>query len=236
MGTVGDHCKDGEEVDNFWIALALTALAGLSTGIGSMLAFFSKKSNAKFLAISLGFSAGVMIYVSMIEIFHKAQNALINELGQVKGSWVTVIAFFGGMLLIAVIDRLIPSSENPHELHSVEEICADCPEGSHHIEQVQKRAEAEKNRKLLRMGLFTALAITIHVSRKGYFVAAQNSAGDSHCHCHCLHNIPEEIAVSVDILSGSKKAFSIPSLGFCKPVGASGLSVLLPFMNAVLTG
>lgn len=232
-------------MDNFWIALALTALAGLSTGIGSMLAFFSKKSNAKFLAISLGFSAGVMIYVSMIEIFHKAQNALINELGQVKGSWVTVIALFGGMLLIAVIDRLIPSSENPHELHSVEEICADCPEGSHHIEQVQKRAEAEKNRKLLRMGLFTALAITIHNFPEGLatFVAAlqEPQLAIPIVIAIALHNIPEGIAVSVPIYyaTGSKKkAFFYSFLsGFSEPVGALvGYLILLPFMNAVLTG
>ena len=51
---------------NIWLAFGLTTIAGLSTGIGSGIAFFAKKSNPKFLATSLGFSAGVMIYVSMI--------------------------------------------------------------------------------------------------------------------------------------------------------------------------
>jgi len=58
-----------------------------------------------------------MIYVSMIEIFYKARTSLINELGLEKGSWITVIAFFAGMFLIGIIDKLIPSSENPHEMH-----------------------------------------------------------------------------------------------------------------------
>ncbi|HQB63313.1 MAG TPA: zinc transporter ZupT, partial [Sedimentibacter sp.] len=68
-------------------AFGLTLIAGLSTGIGSAIAFFAKKTNTKFLAVSLGFSAGVMIYVSMIEIFAKAQDSLTAELGLKAGSW-----------------------------------------------------------------------------------------------------------------------------------------------------
>ena len=99
-------------------AFFLTLLAGLSTGIGSCIAFLTHHTNKKFLSVSLGFSAGVMIYVSMIEIFSQAQDALQAELGEKWGSWSTVIAFFGGMLLIALIDKCIPSEENPHEVKS----------------------------------------------------------------------------------------------------------------------
>ena len=81
-------------MNNVLFAFSLTILAGLSTGIGSSLAFFTKKTNTKFLSVSLGFSAGVMIYVSMIELFSQAQNSLTAELGLKKGSWVTVISFF----------------------------------------------------------------------------------------------------------------------------------------------
>ena len=102
------------------LAFILTLVAGLSTGIGSCIAFLAKRTNTKFLSVSLGFSAGVMIYVSMIEIFFVAQNTLVAQLGQRMGSWATVLAFFGGMLVIAVIDKLIPSEENPHEVKSVE--------------------------------------------------------------------------------------------------------------------
>ena len=87
-------------------AFLLTLIAGLSTGIGSLISLFQKKTNTKFLSISLGFSAGVMIYVSMIEIFSNAQSSLTNSLGTKMGSWVTVISFFAGMFLIAIKIRI----------------------------------------------------------------------------------------------------------------------------------
>jgi len=106
-------------MNNILFAFGLTLFAGLSTGIGSAIAFFAKKTNTKFLSISLGFSAGVMIYVSMIEIFAKAKDSLVSELGLRGGSWLTVGSFFAGMGIIAIIDRLIPSHENPHEAYKV---------------------------------------------------------------------------------------------------------------------
>ncbi len=230
---------------NVAFAFALTLLAGLSTGIGSTLAFFSKKSNPKFLSISLGFSAGVMIYVSMIEIFFEARESLIKELGLVKGSWITVMAFFGGILLIGIIDRLIPVSENPHELHSIEEINENHPDTSHHVEQIRKREEAEKEQKLLRMGLFIALAIAIHNFPEGLatFVAAlqKPQIGIPIAVAIALHNIPEGIAVSVPIYYATgdkKKAFCYSFLsGLSEPIGAFvGYLVLRPLMNGTLMG
>jgi len=126
-------------------AFLLTLFAGLSTGIGSALAFFTKKTNTKFLSISLGFSAGVMIYVSFVEILTKANVSLSAVLGDKQGSWLTVISFFAGILFIALIDRLIPSGENPHEVKR--------------IEDMEKK---DSKTKLMRMGMFTALAIGIH--------------------------------------------------------------------------
>lgn len=89
--------------------------AGLSTGVGSALAFFTKRTNTRFLSGALGFFAGVMIYVSMIEIFAKARDALSVEMGGAQGYWYTTIAFFAGMILIAIIDKLVPSMDNPHK-------------------------------------------------------------------------------------------------------------------------
>ena len=226
-------------------AFALTMFAGLSTGIGSLLAFFTKKSNTKFLAISLGFSAGVMIYVSMIEIFSKAQNSLIDSLGQGKGEWVTVIAFFGGMILIGVIDKLVPSSENPHELHSVEELNESHPEAGHHAEQIERRKEAAKNKKLLRMGMFTALAIAIHNFPEGMatFIAAlqEPQIAIPIAAAIAIHNIPEGVAVSVPIYyaTGSKKKAFLYSFmsGLAEPIGALvGYLLLMPFMSQTLMG
>jgi len=129
--------------DQILFALGLTVFAGLSTGIGSALAFFTKKSNPKFLAVSLGFSAGVMIYVSMVEIFVKAKDALSVDHGEKMGSVYTVLAFFTGILFIALIDKLVPSAENPHEIRRIEDM----------------QDEVLKKRKLMRMGIFTALAM-----------------------------------------------------------------------------
>ena len=65
--------------DNVLFAFLLTAFAGLSTGIGSAIAFFSKKANKGFLAVALGFSAGVMIFVSFVEIYQKSNIAPVSE-------------------------------------------------------------------------------------------------------------------------------------------------------------
>ena len=106
-------------MENVLLAFLLTLFAGLATGVGSLLAFFAKTTNTKFLSFALGLSAGVMIYVSMIEIFFKAKDALISSYGGTLGYWVTIIAFFAGMILIGLIDKLIPHDTNPHEVKKV---------------------------------------------------------------------------------------------------------------------
>ena len=80
-------------MNNVAIAFLITALAGLSTGIGSCIAFFAKKTNTKFLAIALGFSAGVMIYVSMLELLPNAMDSLGASFGAKQGTLWAIIAF-----------------------------------------------------------------------------------------------------------------------------------------------
>ena len=80
-------------MSNVTIAFLITLFAGLATGIGSLIAFLARNTNKKFLSISLGFSAGVMIYVSMIEIFPKAKDSLVLALGERAGNYLTVISF-----------------------------------------------------------------------------------------------------------------------------------------------
>jgi ZIP family zinc transporter len=115
--------REGSEmgVSNVLFAFGLTLFAGLSSGLGGLLTLFWKRTNTKLLSVILGFSAGVMIYVSFVEILLEARNHLTLQLGEGKGSWITAAAFFAGMLLIAVIDKLIPSKDNPHESHRIEE-------------------------------------------------------------------------------------------------------------------
>ncbi|MFC2102759.1 zinc transporter ZupT, partial [Bacteroidota bacterium] len=214
-----------------YFAFGLTLFAGLSTGIGSAVAFFSKRTNTKFLAGALGFSAGVMIYVSLVEIFAKAKDSLSAALGPTDGYWLTTAAFFGGILFIALIDKLVPSFENPHEPKSLEDLDATHKDG--------------KDRTLLRMGLFSALAIAIHNFPEGLatFTAALTdpTLGVSIAVAIAIHNIPEGIAVSVPIYyaTGNKrKAFTYSFLsGLAEPVGALvGYFILMPFANELTFG
>ena len=212
-------------------AFSLTLFAGLATGIGSILAFFTSTTNTKFLSLALGFSAGVMIYVSMIEIFVKAKVALVGAMGPVTGNWATVGAFFGGMLLIALIDKFIPKQSNPHELKRVEDM--------------KEPVLAIKDPVLLKMGTFTALAIGIHNFPEGiatFASAIQDPMlGVAIATAIAIHNIPEGIAVSVPVYfaTGSKKkAFKLSFLsGLSEPIGALiAYLVLMPFLNDIMFG
>ena len=105
-----------------FVPLMLTLGAGLATGIGSTIALFAHRTNKRLLSFSLGLSGGVMIYVSFVELFQQAREAIGAIYGPQTGMGITTLAFFGGVLLIGVIDRLVPSVENPHEAHMIEEL------------------------------------------------------------------------------------------------------------------
>lgn len=224
---------------NVWIALGLTVFAGLATGIGSAIAFFAKRTNYRFLSIATGFSAGVMLYVSFVEIFIKGVDALAKAYGDYWCHWINAASFFGGMLVIGLIDNLIPSAGNPHEVHTEEELAplhdTDAPLPDFDAiaaDPAHAAPGAHDHRvddaKLLRMGLFTALAIGIHNFPEGLatFLAALDnpSLGLAIAVAIALHNIPEGISVSVPIYyaTGSrKKAFVYSFLsGVAEPVGA----------------
>ena len=209
-------------------AFLLTLFAGLSTGIGSAIAFFAKKTNIKFLTFSLGFSAGVMIYVSFVEIFLMGADVLTEAAGIREGWWAAVLAFFGGIALIGIIDRLIPSEENPHE-----------------IKKLEGGEEEIRSGSLMRIGMMTALAIGIHNFPEGLatFTAAltEPQIGIAIAVAVAIHNIPEGIAVSVPVYyaTGSKKkAFRLSFLsGLAEPVGAlAGYLLLLPILSDTLMG
>lgn len=216
--------------ENVLFALALTFFAGLSTGVGSVIGFTAKKLNPKFLAATLGFSAGVMIYVSLVEIFPKAKDSLTGSFGESQGYWMTVIAFFFGIGMIALIDRLIPSYENPHEIKNI---------------SPAEKPEHPQKQKLMRMGLFSALAVAIHNFPEGLatFIGALTdpSLGISIAVAIALHNIPEGLAVSVPIFYATqsrKKALAYSFLsGLAEPLGALvGFFLLQEIFNATTFG
>ena len=209
-----------------WFAFALTLFAGLATGLGSMIAFLAKRTNYRFLSVSTGFSAGVMLYVSFVEIFQKGADALVGAYGERGGHWVNAASFFGGMLLIGLIDNLIPSAENPHETHSEKEL-APLHNRAAGAAAPPVRSAADHAR-LLRMGVFTALAITIHNFPEGLatFLAALHDPGlgMAIAVAIALHNIPEGISVSVPIYyaTGSRRRAFVCSVlsGLAEVVGA----------------
>ena len=213
---------------NILYPLLMTLGAGLATGIGRAIAFFTRRTNKRLLSFSLGLSGGVMIYVSFVELFQQSQLALTAEWGQRPGTAMTVLCFFAGILLIGIIDRLVPSVENPHEAHRVEEM-----------------EEQPRNPKLMRMGVMTALAIAIHNFPEGIatFTTAVDNAtlGAAIAVAIAIHNIPEGIAVSIPVYyaTGDRvKAFRLSLLsGVAEPVGALlAWLVLMPFMSTTLMG
>jgi ZIP family zinc transporter len=232
-------------MNSVMIALGLTGFAGMATGIGSAIAFFAKRDNYRFLSVATGFSAGVMIYVSFVEIFFKGLETLVKQYGESAGNWINSASFFGGILLMGIIDKLIPAAENPHEVHSESEkayvkdpsaaILYGGTGGDFVDENIGRHDHRPGHTKLMRMGLFTALAIGIHNFPEGLatFLAALHdpSLGIAIAIAIALHNIPEGISVSVPIFYATgnrKKAFVFSLLsGLAEPVGAiSGYLVL----------
>jgi len=207
---------------NVGVALALTAVAGLSTGIGSAIAYFIRKPKITYLSFSLGVSAGVMIYISFME--------LLPEASETIGEFWGLAAFFMGIGVIGLIDMLIPEPENPHEFAGIDE-----PAVVH-----------KENSRLMRTGLFMAVAIGIHNFPEGLatFASALGNVklGVFIAIAIAIHNIPEGIAVSVPIFyaTGNKnKAFFYSFLsGVSEPVGAIvGYLILMPFLTVpVLAG
>ncbi len=209
-------------------AFILTTLAGLSTGIGSAISVLAHRTNKKFLSIALGFSAGVMIYISFVEILAEARNSIAEIVDASHAGWYVVAAFFGGIVLIGLIDKFVPEVENPHEMRMVEDM------GAHSQEH-----------RLMHMGVLSAIAIGIHNFPEGIvtFMSSikDTSLGLAIAIAIAIHNIPEGIAVAVPIYfaTGSrKKAFIYSFLsGISEPIGALlAFGILLVFFNKLLIG
>lgn len=200
------------------IALLLTIFAGLSTGIGSTIAFFIRRPKTIYLSLSLGFSAGVMIYVSFGELFPNA----VEHIGQLMGS----IAFFIGILVIGIVDIIIPDESNPH-----------------HFAGITKESSESFDPKLMRTGLFTALAIAIHNFPEGLATFGTSLTdmrlGFLIAIAIAIHNIPEGISVSMPIYfaTGNRRKAFVYSFfsGVAEPIGAIlGFLLLMPFLSNMI--
>lgn len=208
--------------NDFLPLMLLATLAGLATGIGGAAAFFAKRTNTALLAVALGFSGGVMLYISFVELLASSNQYFAAHFAH--GGLISTGLFFGGILLSLAIDRLVPSDENPHEIHKVEEM-ANAPVG------------------IKRTGIMLAVVITIHNFPEGMAVVGAGmkslSLGIPIAIAIALHNIPEGIAVSLPLYYATgnrKKAFFYSILsGLAEPVGALiGYLVLKPFLTETL--
>ena len=216
-------------------ALILTLIAGSATGIGGALVLFKKKISSNFLAGALGLSAGVMIFISLAELFPESQ-ALIEGTVLQHGEVFVLISFFAGMGLIMLIDFLVPEYENPHEASGLSLEARTAAVG------VLERTGSEKA--LHRLGIMSALAIAIHNFPEGIatFIGALNNPemGAGITFAIAIHNIPEGIAVAIPIYYATKskgKALLYATLsGLSEPVGAAICYGLTAIFGIELTG
>lgn len=221
--------------EHILFGLMLTTIAGLSTGIGGLFVFFYRKSSAKVLSFVLGFSAGVMIYVSFVEIFPEAMHQLESVHSDFVAGLLTLVGFFAGMLVIAAIDKFVPDQHNPHEVVNIDEA----------IDVIAHKSKKKVNGALYKTSILTVLAIAIHNFPEGIatFIAAVQdpSLGIAIAIAIALHNIPEGIAVAIPVYEATgsrKKAFVLSLLsGLAEPIGAIvAILVLLPFLTPTLFG
>jgi len=224
---------------NIPIALGLTLLAGLCTGIGSVFILIFRKPNLRILSFGLGFSGGVMVFLSLVELLPKAGEQIALELGEAGGHWVAAGCFFGGILLSAIIDKLVPDPENPHEAVSFEDL--ERAVGG----AVGPQGDSAGKRRLARVGLLTTLVIGIHNFPEGMatFVSAMAdlSLGFSVAIAVAIHNIPEGIAVAVPVFfaTGNRKKAVWQSFatGLAEPLGALVVWLALtPFLGDIVVG
>ncbi|QDZ42989.1 zinc transporter ZupT [Corynebacterium sp. sy039] len=223
-------------VSTVLFAFALTVFAGLATGIGGLIAIAKKNPGPHFLAGTMGLSAGVMLYVSFIELLPESIESLTSHSHDHAGhadhaahtaSWIAVSVFFLSMAAIALIDRLIPEP-----MHVSEHDMSD-------------KAARQHQQAMMKTGSMAALALMIHNFPEGAasFVAgtAQASIALPVVCAIAIHNIPEGIAVGVPIreATSSKKKALLWTLisGLTEPLGALVcLLFLMPFMNGMALG
>ncbi|HIC3889859.1 TPA: zinc transporter ZupT [Campylobacter jejuni] len=230
--------------EQIFIAILLTLFAGFSTAIGSTIAFFSRKDDLRVLSLGLGFSAGVMIYISFMEILPTALKDFKNHYDSHWAELLGLACFFGGILISLLIDKLIPEDVNPHEPKedlSELKICPLPQKGQNPPKFHPGEKLHQINTKALkRTGIFTALAIAIHNFPEGFatFISSLDNLtlGIAIAIAVAIHNIPEGLAVSLPIYHATgdkKKAFIYSALsGLAEPLGAFvGALILLPFIG-----
>lgn len=203
-------------------ALLLTLIAGAATGAGGALILFRQKLSSNFLAAALGLSAGVMIFISLAELYPEAQAAIDASDAVRNGKTWVLLSFFTGMGIITLIDFLIPEYENPHEATG---LSLDARTAA--TDMIHRNGRSLQS--LQKLGIMSALAIAIHNFPEGMatFIGAMNDSqtGAGITFAIAIHNIPEGIAVAIPIYyatrSRSKALLYATVSGLTEPAGAA---------------
>lgn len=214
-------------------AFLVTLGAGLATALGAGVGLFAKHTNRNFLAVALGFSAGVMIYVSFVEIVPKAQDYVTHSAGDFSSALTTAGAFLAGLVGMALMYRLIPDLEHPELTNPATRLPG------------EEEPVLVADKMLFRAGLGVALAVTLHNFPEGmatFFLTLDDpQVGVSVALAIAIHNIPEGIAVVVPIYYATRNrrvAFGFGALsGLAEPLGALiGYAILQPFITDHVLG
>ncbi len=214
-------------------AFLVTLGAGLATAVGAAVGLFARHTNRQFLALALGFSAGVMIYVSFVEILPKAGDYIAQGVSDMTGAVTTAGAFLAGLAGMAIMYRVIPDLEHPELTNPSTKLPG------------EEQPVLVADRMLFTAGLGVALAVTLHNFPEGmatFFLTLDDpQVGLSVALAIAIHNIPEGIAVVVPIYYATRNrslAFGFGALsGLAEPLGAIiGYAVLQPFITDYVLG
>ncbi|MBQ9244790.1 zinc transporter ZupT [bacterium] len=213
-------------MSKYLLPLILTMFAGMSTLLGGFITFFVKRNNLKVLSVGLGFSAGVMVYVSLNDLMGESVQLLSSFYSVIPSKAIAFAGFFTGILVAILIDYFIPD-------HIESDFLTTASKRRHQRHQIR------------RAGLITALAVTLHNFPEGmatFLVSSQDiMLGIPVAIAIAIHNIPEGIAIALPIFhaTGRKRLAILYSFlsGISEPIGGLiGVFLLRTVMPAQSIG
>lgn len=189
----------------------LTLIVGLTMGLGSIISFFIPSTNKRVMSLAMSFSAGIMIYISFMEILPEGIHHIEHYLGE-GYAYIGQAWFFGGMFLTAILEGITHTFTEGIHSHGHDH--------NHYHEQDSVH--------LTNLGLMSALAIGIHNIPEGLalFTAGLQDITVAYpvAAAIIIHNIPLGMAISLPLAysTGNKfRAFIYTLLvGLMQPLGA----------------
>lgn len=229
--------EGGIFLSNEILSLGLTIVVGLSMGLGGLLSFFINNLNKKFLAITLSFAAGIMIYVSFMEMLPEGIHLIEDYIGE-RGNLVALGWFFGGMFMTAILEKIVHIFAGEYHDHNH-------GDHNHHKHDHKHEKHDHNGEHLSKLGILSAVAIAIHNIPEGLalFTAGLKDIKLAFpiAAAVIIHNIPLSVAISLPLYysTGSKKKAFLYTLlvGLCQPIGAIlGYAVLSTVFNDLIVG